>query len=251
MRVLALPAAFILSFILYPIFPRAERLLLDGVEALYRRFCARLGDSLRTLRLFLLLLGVCASFLGSLHPAIAALLMTPLFTFSSVFPGCAAMKASLDSGKFARDIPAYEDNVRKTCASLAPASVAGAAAPLLLCAAGLPLYIGCGFGWVYFALRQLYPLSKNAQRILVLILRLSDKLFSFLLALCAGLVGRNPVHASGHGAEARLMNLLSIAPDAKDARAPMSGDISQAAFLCCFCMALLCFMLTVAGFALC
>ena len=177
--------------------------------------------------------------------------MTPLFTFSAVFPGCSAMKSSLDSGEFARDIPAYEANVRKTCASLAPAFIAGAAAPMLLCAAGLPLYIGCGLGWVYFALRQLYARSKNAQRILVLILRLCDKLFSFLLMLCSGLVGRNPLHSRGHDAQSRLMSILGIAQDGADTHAPMSGDITQGAFLCCFCMALLCFMLTIAGFAFC
>ena len=251
MRMLALPAAFALSFFLYPVFPRAERLLLDAAEKLYRRAADRFGDSPRTLRLFLLLLGACASCLGSLHPAIAALLMAPLFTFSAVFPECSSMKASLDSGEFARDIPAYEANVRKTCASLAPAFIAGAAAPMLLCAAGLPLYIGCGLGWVYFALRQLYPLSRNAQRILVLILRLCDKLFSLLLMLCSGLVGRNPLHSRGGDAKARLMSILGIAQDGADTHAPMSGDITQGAFLCCFCMTLLCFMLTVIGFALC
>lgn len=251
MRMLALPAAFMLSFCLYLPFPRAERLLLDSVEALYRRAAARFGDRPRTLRLFLLLIGACASFAGALHPVVSALAMAPLFTFSGIFPGCAAMKTSLDSGKFARDIPAYEANVRKTCSSIAPAFVAGAIAPLLLCAAGLPFYFGCGLGWMYFAMRQLYPLSKTTQRILVLVLRLCNKVFSFLLTLCSGLVGRNPLHTRGSDAQSRLMSILGIAQDGADTHAPMSGDISQAVFLSCFCMALLCFMLTAAGFALC
>ena len=45
-------------------------------------------------------------------------------------------------------------------------------------------------------------------------------------------------------AQTRLMSILGIAQDGTDTHAPVSGDISQGTFLCCFCAVLLCLVLT-------
>lgn len=246
---LALPAAFLLSFALYMLLPSAETAIFRFLRSAYHRFETRAGQ--HALPLFLCLLGLLASALGALHPVIAALVMTPLFTAPAVLPACAKVKDELDSGKYVRDIPAYEDLVRKTCQSLAPAFLTGAAAPLIVCAVGFPLYIGCGLGWVYLSLRLFHPQSHGAQCVLVLVLRLSDKVFSFMLLLCAGVVGRSPFSSRGRDAKSHLLSILGIAEDGANTHAPMAGDIAQGIFLCCFCMALLCLSLTAVGFALC
>ena len=251
MRMLALPAACILAFILYPLLPQAERRILEAIDSSFSRFARRFSDENQALPAFLLLLFAMSSLFAALHPAVAALLMAPLFSAPAILPGCVQMKDDLDSGKYVRDIPAYEANVRKTCAALAPAFLAGAVSPMLLCAAGMPLYIGCGLGWVYFALRELHPYSAAAQRIMVVLLRLSDRVFSFFMLLCAGVVGRNPLRTKGHDAKSHLMSILGIAQDGADTHAPMAGDIPQGIFLCCFCCALLLLSLTAIGLALC
>jgi len=246
---LALPAAFLLSFALYMLLPSSEASIFKALRGAYNRVEARAGQ--HALPLFLLFLGLLASALGALHPAAAALVMAPLFTAPAVLPACAKVKDELDSGKYVRDIPAYEELVRTTCLSLAPAFLSGAAAPLIVCAVGLPVYIGCGLGWVYFALRLFHPQSHGAQCVLALVLRVCDKVFSFLLLLCAGVVGRSPLSSRGHDAKSHLLSILGIAEDSAHTHAPMAGDIAQGIFLCCFCMALLCLSLTAIGFALC
>lgn len=250
MRMLALPAAYALSFLLYLLFPRAEGLLADALERLHRRMSARMSEA-RALFSLLLMLAAAASLLGALHPLAAALVMTPLFTAPAVLPGCAQMKHDLDSGRYVRNIPVYEENVRVSCMSLAPAFLCGAVAPMLVCAVGMPLYIGFGLGWAYLALRHLHGKNLPAQRALVVLLRTADKVFSFMLLLCSGVVGRNPLHSRGRDAKSHLLSILGIAGDGADTHAPVAGDIPQGIFLCCFCTSLLCFTLTAVGFVLC
>ncbi len=248
MRMLALPAAILVALCLYLPLPKAEAALLSCVRVLYARFAPRVQR--QPLPIFLLLLGSAASLLGAVHPVASALVMAPLFSAFAVLPNCAHTKHVLDSGKYARDIPTYEAHVRAACQTLAPAFVTGAIAPLLLCAVGMPLYIGCGLGWVFFALRTLHEGSINAQRSLVLVLRASDRVLLFLMLLSSGLVGRNPLRTRGKDSKSRLPSILGIAGDSTDTHAPMAGDISQGTFLCCFCTGLLAFILTVIGLIL-
>ena len=59
-----------------------------------------------------------------------------------------------------------------------------------------------------------------------------------------GAVGRNPLRTDGKGARSRLLSILGIADGEARTHAPVSGDIVQAAFLCCFCMVLLAVLLS-------
>lgn len=249
MRMLVLPAAFLLSFPLYILLPQAHGALLRALESLYRRFSLRAAHHAPSF--FILLPGLAAALLCAVHPVAAVLVTTPLFTAASALPGCVALKEELDSGKFARNIPAYEEHVRKACLSLAPAFIGGAVAPMLLCAAGMPLYIGSGFGWVYMTLHVLHPHCAWMSRALVLVLRLSEKIFCFLLRLCSGAVGRNPLRAKGSDARTLLLSTLGVAEDETKTHPPMAGDIAQGIFLCIFCCAVLLLLLTLVGFAFC
>ena len=150
----------------------------------------------------------------------------------------------LDSGAYARDIPAYEALVRETCAALAPAFVAHVCAPLLLMAVGLPLRLSAALGWGFLALTAVSGENEQADRLLGLLVHPADAVFGFLLRLCCGVTGRNPFRTGGRGAQTRLMSILGIAQDDTDTHAPVSGDISQGTFLCCFCAVLLCLVLT-------
>jgi len=155
-----------------------------------------------------------------------------------------AVKRELDSGAYARDIPAYEALVRETCAALAPAFVAHVCAPLLLMAVGLPLRLSAALGWGFLALTAVSSENEQADRLLGLLIHPADAVFGFLLRLCCGVTGRNPFRTGGRGAQTRLMSILGIAQDDTDTHAPVSGDISQGTFLCCFCAVLLCLVLT-------
>lgn len=257
MRILALPAAALLACFLYPIVPQAvswRKQLLDRLYTLVlRAFTRKSGktDDSPALLAFVLLLAGCAALLSAVHPLIEALLIAPLLSGLSIFPECAANKAELDSGRYARDIPAYEARVREICASVAPAFVSGVCAPLLVCAAGMPLHLGAALGWTLAALRIRQDSHPLAQRIVSRIDRITDAVFRAFLILCSGIAGRSPFRTQGKDAQARMMNIIGIAGDSTDTHAPMAGDISQAAFLCSFAAALVLIVLTLIGFALC
>jgi len=123
MRILAVPAAFLIACFLYPPLPKAAAAFERALRALYARvlllFTRKNGtaDESPALVMYLLLLcGVCV-LLGAIHPLCAMFLMVPLFTGLSVLPACANMERELDSGTYANDIPTYEALVRESCAS--------------------------------------------------------------------------------------------------------------------------------------
>ena len=255
LRIFAVPAAILLACCVYLPLPRARDGLYAALVRLYRlllrAFTRKNGqaDEIPALAAFLLVLGGVLLPLAALHPLAAALLMAPAFTGLSALPGCARVKDELDSGGYAQDIPAYEALVRKTCASLAPAFVSGIAAPMLLCAAGMPLHLGPSLALCYSALCALAPQQSESARIASAIQRFAERVFCAFMVLCAGAVGRNPLRTGGHGAQGRLLSILGIAGD--DAHAPMSGDIPQGIFLCGFAAFILCFTLCAVGFVLC
>ena len=257
MQMLALPAAALLACFLYPIVPQAaswmEQLLVRLHALILRAFTRESGrtDEGPALLTFILLLAGCAALLSAIHPLLEAIIIAPLLSGLSLFPGCAAIKAELDSGRYARDIPAYEARVRETCASFAPAFVSGVCAPLLVCAAGMPLHLGAALGWALAALRIRPSDLPLARQIISRIDRTTNAIFCAYLTLCSGVAGRSPFHTQGKDAQARMMNILGVAGDSTDTHAPVAGDISQAAFLCCFSAALLLLSLTLIGFVLC
>ena len=99
-------------------------------------------------------------------------------------------------------------------------------------------------GWGFLALTAVSGENEQADRLLGLLVHPADAVFGFLLRLCCGVTGRNPFRTGGRGAQTRLMSILGIAQDGTDTHAPVSGDISQGTFLCCFCAVLLCLVLT-------
>ena len=251
MRLLAYPAALVLAFILYLSCPKLAPLvlslpkkLLPPLTRLDQRFSR--PPYAVSYPVYLLLFFLVGLLLGLIHPAVSAVTMAlPLLGLASI-PASGAVKRKLDSGAFEKDIPAYEAKVRNTCAALVPEFVAHLCAPLLLMALGMPLHIGSALGWAYLALCSSCAEIPKADQLLGSIVHAADKVFSALLVLCSGVVGRNPFRTGGHGAQSRLMNILGITDDDHATHAPVSGDISQAAFLCCFCICLLCLMLTLA-----
>lgn len=251
MRMFALPAAFVLSLCLYLPLPRAQETIFSLLRRLHARFLPRLRSERRALLAFVLAVFALSALLCAVHPIVCCLLMVPLFAYGAVFPHCAAVKSELDSGKYSRDIPAYESLVRSTCLKVAPAFVLGAVAPMLLCAAGIVLHMGCAPAWAFCALLAVDADQSPLGRIPAQAERISDRLLSALMVLCSGVVGRSPLRTRGEDAVSRMMNTIGIAGDGTDTHAPMSGDISQAAFLCCFCCGLLLFTLTAVGFVLC
>jgi len=255
MRAFALPAAVILSLCLHmpmPALPRKLDLLFarlhGGVQTVLQN---KQMDTRHASAVTLLVLTLAAALLSAVHPLLCAVLAAPLFTFSAVMPGCAAAKEELDSGRYARDIPAYEAVVRENCLSLAPAFARGFFAPLMLLAAGLPLYLGAAPLYAYAALCALRQEDARAGRMPDLIDRAADKVFSAMLILCAGLVGRNPLRIHADSAQERLIRTLGVAGDRTDTHAPMSGDIAQGIFVCCFAGGLLAVMLTLVLLAVC
>lgn len=255
MRALALPVAILLSLCLYIPFPALKEKFYHLLTRLYGGVMAVLEnkqiDLRRALPVFLLITGAAAALTAALHPILSAIVMAPLFTFSAVMPACAAMKETLDSGKYSRDIPVYEANVRESCLSLVPAFLHGCFAPMLLLAVGLPLYVGAALGYAHAALFALREEDQRAARILAPIGRSADRVFSAMLMLCAGLVGRNPLRIHAKNTEERLIRTLGIAGDQTDTHAPMAGDIAQGIFVCSFAAGLLCLMLTLILMAVC
>ena len=256
MRIFAVPAALLLACCLYMPLPAARDMLFRLIERTYaavlRAFTRRTGktDDLPALGVFLLILCGALALLGAIHPLFSMVLMAPAFTGLHILPRCAAVKAELDSGKYVRDIPAYENIVCQTCASLAPAFITGIIAPMILCAAGMPLHLGAALGGLYIALQALGDHLPAASRWINGLHRISERLFIFFLLLCCGAVGRNPLHTRGRRAQDRLLSILHIAPG-ENGRPPMAGDIAQGVFLCSFASAILCFALCTVGFVLC
>lgn len=256
MRIFAVPAALLLGCCLYMPLSAAQdflfRLIGRAYNAVLLRFTRRTGetDDVPATIVFLLIIGGALALLGAIHPLVSMVLMAPAFTGLTILPRCAAVKDELDRGKYTGDIPAYEALVRKTCAALAPACITGVIAPMLLCAAGMPLHLGAALGGVYTALHALSPRLPAAARAVAAVHRISEHLLVFFLLLCSGVVGRNPLRTRGRRAQDRLLSILSIAPG-ESGRPPMSGDIAQGVFLCGFASLILCFALCVIGFVLC
>ena len=249
MRLLAYPAALVLAFVLYLSCPKLAPLVLSlpkKILPLLTKLDQKFSRPPYSVSypVYLLLFFLVGLLLSLIHPAVSAVTMAlPLFGLAPI-PACGAVKRELDSGAFEKDIPAYEAKVRNTCAALVPEFVAHLCAPLLLMALGMPLQIGSALGWAYLALCSSCAEIPKADQLLGSIVHAADQVFSALLVLCSGVVGRNPFRTGGHGAQNRLMNILGITDDDHATHAPVSGDISQAAFLCCFCICLLCLMLT-------
>lgn len=257
MRIFAVPAALLLACCVYLPLPRAREAfdaVLRRLYALFRRaFTQKSGQTDDVPALAACLLVLCGVLvpLAALHPLVAMALMAPAFTGLAALPRCAAVKDELDSGKYARDIPAYEALVRETCRAMAPAFVSGIAAPMMLCAAGMPLHLGPSLGMGYALLCALAPQMGICARIASAVQRFAGRVFCAFMLLCAGAVGRNPLRTGGHGAQERLLSILGIAGDGSDTHAPMAGDIPQGIFLCGFACFVLCFALCAVGFMLC
>ena len=257
MRIFAVPAAALLACCLYMPLPAALEQLFRLIDRAYayalRLFTRRTGetDDAPALLSFLLVLGGALALLGAIHPLVSMALMAPAFTGLTILPECARIKDELDSGIYARDIPAYESLVRETCGSLVPAFVQGIVSPLWLCALGMPLHLGAALGGVYLALQALSTRLPAAARVLNSVHRISERIFIFFMLLCSGAVGRNPLRTKGRSAQERLVSILGVAGDASDTHAPMSGDIAQGVFLCAFSSVILCFALCTVGFVLC
>ena len=230
MRLFAYPAALFLAFILYCAAPKFAGGLARALQKLYALFQQLDARAPRKLA----------------FPAFLLTLMLvpfPLFGLSCI-PQSGAVKRELDSGAYSRDIPAYESLVRETCAALAPAFVAHVCVPLVLMAVGLPLRLSAALGWGFLALSAVSNENEQADRLLGLLVRPADALFSFLLLLCSGVAGRSPFRIGGRDVKSRLINILGVAQDATATHAPVSGDISQGTFLCCFCTVFLCLVMT-------
>lgn len=257
MRIFAVPAALLLACCVYLPLPRAREGLDAALVSLYRLFLraftrkdGRTDDTPALVACLLVLCGVLVP-LASLHPLAAAVLMAPAFTGLSALPSGARVKDELDSGKYARDIPAYEALVRETCRSLAPAFVSRIAAPMLLCAVGMPLHLGPALGMGYTLLCALASELPAAARAASAVQRFAERIFCAFMLLCSGAVGRNPLRTGGRGAQERLLSILGIAGDGSDTHAPMAGDIPQGIFLCGFSAFILCLTLCAVGFVLC
>lgn len=257
MRMLALPLALVLGFCLYLPLPRATQGLANGVTRLYAAFLRPLTrgkrpcDERLAFALFLLLAGGVCQLAGGWHPVATAVVTAPLMGALTLLPQAVAAKEELDSGAFSRDTEGYEARVRSVCASLGPAFVTDLCAPLLILALGMPLRLSCALGGVYFALRALCDQAPQARRAVALLRRPAWAVMRGMLLLCSCVVGRNPLRVRGDEPRALLLSILGIAGDGTDTHAPVAGDIAQAVFLCCFCSALLCLMLTVAPLPLC
>lgn len=254
MRMLALPAALLLGVVLYTLVPNAKTWLNKRLctlpETIRQNIMKRHQDPDETSVLFILIIGfiLFPASLSLIHPVAAALVMTPLFSFFALMPECFLAKRELDSGKYVKDREAYENRVVHCCEALGKALVPCLMTPLILCAIGMPLHLGGALGWTYAALRLLEIKSPRLIRILALPDRMGNAVAVFLLRLCAGLFGRNPLRISGEDTEETMLNLLGLQEESD--HAPISGDISQAAFACCLCAFLLCAFLTGVGMLL-
>lgn len=247
---LALPAAFVLAFAFYLSVPGAKGALLAGLARLYmlfqRPFTDKKGrtDKNSALAVYLLLLGGFAAIVSALHPILCALVTAPLFGGFSQIPRAGAVKRLLDGGSLSSDTKAYEALVRKTCQELVSPFACGVIAPLLLCTPGMLLWIGSAPGWIALALRAADVDCAPLRRILLGMDRIADGVLHGLLLLCSCLAGRSPLRTAGRNAQQRLMSVLALEENDPSGHAPVSGDISQAAFICCFGAGLLCALLT-------
>ncbi|MDO5377319.1 MAG: hypothetical protein Q4G52_03190 [Clostridia bacterium] len=250
MRILVLPLTVLAAVCLYlslpRLAPRIGALLVRLYALVCRAFTRKDGraDERPALLVFLLLLGGSAALISAVHPLLGVPVCAPLLTGFSFLPSCVKAKAELDAGQCAGNVAGYEARVRQTCASLAPAFVGGVFAPLLLLAVGTPLYLGCSLPLMFCGLRALSDVQPDARRAYALLLSLSDAVVRALLVLCSGVAGRNPLHTAGRTAQQRLMSILGIAGDGSDTHPPISGDITQAVFLCCFVTGLLTLLLS-------
>lgn len=252
MRMLALPAAVLFGAALYMLSSQAEdriSVVLRAMLAKFRRhFTSRGGktDERSAFAVYFLALAAAATLLGAIHPLAAAIVMAPLFSGFSPLPVCASAKLELDSGKFSKNIPEYERRVLAACEPLGEAFAHRVIAPMLLCALGIPLHLGCAAGWLYMGLTAVRGELPAAEKLLRSICKAGEAVFIALLLLCAGLVGRNPLHVGGKGAKEKLLHLLCLKGEID--HAPIAGDITQAIFLCVMTTVLLCFLLTFVGF---
>ena len=244
MRSLVLPAGLALAFPLYFALPAAYGALVRLLRALYARllrlYTSKQGAEVSALVAYAAVIILVIAFASSIHPVLSALLIAPLFGALASVPRAAAVKRDLDSGSHVGDIAAYESIVSETCERLAPVFAAEAFAPLLLCALGLALSLGGALGWAALGLRAISSENSHARRILAPLDRAGDRALHALMLICSCLVGRNPFRTKGADARARLLSVLGIAEDDTRVHPPMAGDIAQAAFLCCFCLCLLC-----------
>lgn len=254
MRMLTLPAALLLGAALYSLFPafrgqpdRAIRALIARCRRLFTTKRGRTDDR-SALAVALLALAAAVILVGALHPAITSLVMAPLFSGFFILPQGAAAKQALSAGECAGEPAAYERRVLDACRPMGDAFAREVVVPMLLCAVGLPLHIGSALAWVYAGLRCSQE-NAAAQAICRIVDQIGDRVTTFMLLLCAGLFGRNPLRVGGNGAGERLLHLLSLEGEVD--HAPISGDISQGAFVCCLCVALLCLPLTGVGMLLC
>lgn len=225
----------------------------DALARIPRTLHARLAHSLAQkggtpdarlpLGLLLLVTLAAGAFAGALPAAVQAALCAPALSALALLPPSAAVKRELDSGALAHNTAAYETRVRETCDALAPSFVCDGVAPLLLCALGAPLRLSVALVWAYAALRALCPQSEPAARAVTLLLRPADAVLRALLLLCAPLAGRSPFRTQGLRARERLMSILSLNEGNADGHAPVAGDVTQAVFLCCLSLALLCTLL--------
>lgn len=251
MRMLALPAALLLGAALYTLLPRAEGIIAATLNALLAKirqlFTSKEGktDERSALAVYFLALAAAATLLCAVHPIIAAIIMAPLFSGFSPLPACAAAKQALDSGKFSKNIPEYERRVLEACEPLGEAFAHRVIAPLLLCALGMPLHLGCALGWLYAAARAVCSELPQAEKPLHAIEQTGEGAMNAILLLCAGLVGRNPLRVGGRGAKEKLLHILSLKGEID--HAPIAGDITQAIFLCCLSTALICGLATGIG----
>ena len=251
MRMLALPAALLLGAALYTLLPQAEEWLAAGFRALLEKirqlFTTKKGatDERSALIVYFLAIAAAATILCAIHPIVAAIVMTPLFSGFSPLLACSNTKQELDSGKFSKNIPEYERRVIAACEPLGEAFAHRVAAPMLLCALGMLLHLGAAPGWLYAALCANEDFLSAAEKVLSPIRRASESAVNAILLLCAGLVGRNPLRVGGEGTKEKLLHILSLKGEID--HAPIAGDITQAIFLCCLCTGLLCAALTFIG----
>ena len=254
MRLFILPAALLAAFCFYLACPQADGVFLAPLHALYgktRRLCAAKDGSIDepfALSMFLFLVLLIPSALGALHPIVSVLLLAPTCSAPAVIRAAGKAKRDLDAGVYANNIPVYEALVRDTCSALAPAFVLHGCAPLLLAAVGMPLYMGCGLAWCFLALQAVKDELSQAGKLFAGLSKIADKALTGLFLLSCGLVGRNPLLTLGRGAQNRLLSILGIQQDETETHAPVAGDISQAVFLCIFCLVLLCLLVSLVIF---
>lgn len=250
MRILTLPASFLLAFLLYLPFPSVVMLRDRALCALHARivrlFTGKKGraDEKAALAFFLLALSGCAALIGAIHPLCAAVICAPVFSAPACLSLSASVKRTLDSGAFADNFSDYEAQVRETCADFAPPFVTGACAPWC-CWPSVRRSIWAA-RWhgpmpACAPVRRAAPPPAASQRRYPARQNPSSWCCSYSAAAPWGAI---PWRTDGKGARSRLLSILGIADGEARTHAPVSGDIVQAAFLCCFCMVLLAVLLS-------